>query len=100
MNPPNEEESQAAAAEDVSVADEAQSKAEPARRRPGRPKGSLNKKTLARMAQAEEERRKAEALGLKLEEPVKRKPGRPSRVERIRAILSAHLPLTEPYVPN
>lgn len=23
-----------------------------------------------------------------------------SRVERIRAILSAHLPLTEPYVPN
>ena len=29
------------------------------------------------MAQAEEERRKAEALGLKVEEPVKRKPGRP-----------------------
>ena len=77
LNPQNEEESQAAAAEDVAVADEAPSKAQPARRRPGRPKGSLNKKTLERMAQAEEERRKAEALGLKVEEPVKRKPGRP-----------------------
>ena len=94
LNPQNEEEpasgnepkqeSQAAAAEDVAVtdeapsnADEAPSKAEPERRGPGRPRGSLNQKTIERMAQAEEERRKAEALGLKVEEPVKRKPGRP-----------------------
>ena len=86
-NPQNEEEpasgnepkqeSQAAAAEDVSVADEAPPKAEPERRGPGRPRGSLNQKTLEKQAQAEEERRKAEALGLKVEEPVKRKPGRP-----------------------
>ena len=89
LNPQNEEEpvsgndnepkqeSQAAAAEDVAVADEAPPKAEPVRRGPGRPRGSLNQKTLEKQAQAEEERRKAEALGLKVEEPVKRKPGRP-----------------------
>lgn len=39
--------------------------------------GSLNQKTLESMAQAEEDCRKVEALGLKLEEPVKLKLGRP-----------------------
>ena len=92
LNPQNEEESQAAAAEDVAVADEAPSKAQPARRRPGRPKGSLNKKTLERMAQAEEERRKAEALGLKVEEPVKRKPGRPKGSKNKSTPTQADLP--------
>ena len=87
LNPQDEEEpasgnepkqeSQTAAAEDVAVADEAPSKAEPARRGPGRPKGSLKQKTLERMTQAEEERRNAEAFGLKVEEPVKRKPDLP-----------------------
>ena len=46
-------------------------------RRPGRPKGSKNKKTIEREKAAEEARRQAEALGMKIEEPVKRKPGRP-----------------------
>ena len=92
LNPQNEEESQAAAAEDVAVADEAPSKAEPTRRRPGRPKGSLNQKTLERMAQAEEERIKAEALGLKVEEPVKRKPGRPKGSKNKSTPTQADLP--------
>ena len=77
LNPQNEEESQAATAADVAVEDEAPSKDEPARRGPGRPKGSLNQKNLESMAQAEEDCRKVEALGLKLEEPVKLKLGRP-----------------------